>query len=100
MYEKHRMPWQLILGGPGSGVYRADDGGTKWQKVGGLPSGNVGRIGIDINARNPNVLTVLVETLNPRKEGMAARRDACQAAGGGRAGAPPRAGGPMGNEVY
>ncbi|HEX7777790.1 MAG TPA: hypothetical protein VF424_01050, partial [Vicinamibacterales bacterium] len=57
MYEKHRMPWQLILGGPGTGIYRTDDGGTKWQKVeGGLPTGTLGRIGLDINLRNPNIL--------------------------------------------
>ena len=104
MYEKHRTPWQLVLGGPGSGVYRSDDGGSKWHKLDGLPAGNVGRIGLDIQQRNPNVLTVIVENLNARKEGMPARIDACQAtsgrgaaAGGGRAG---RAGGPMGNEVY
>ena len=104
MYEKHRTPWQLVLGGPGSGVYRSDDGGSKWRKLEGLPAGNVGRIGLDIQQRNPSVLTVIVENLNARKEGMPARIDACQAtsgrgaaAGGGRAG---RAGGPMGNEVY
>ena len=49
MYEKHRTPWQLVLGGPGSGVHRTDDGGTTWRKVEGLPSGNVGRIGLDIS---------------------------------------------------
>jgi photosystem II stability/assembly factor-like uncharacterized protein len=104
MYEKHRWPWQLVLGGPGSAVYRTDDGGTKWRKLDGLPSGNVGRIGLDIQQRNPNLLTVIVENLNTRKDGMPARIDACQAGatgggrtGGGRAG---RAGGPMGNEVY
>ncbi len=105
MYEKHRTPWQLVLGGPGSGVYRTDDGGTRWRKLEGLPAGNVGRIGLDIQQRNPNVLTLIVENLNARREGMPARIDACQAsgargggaAGGGRAG---RAGGPMGNEVY
>jgi photosystem II stability/assembly factor-like uncharacterized protein len=105
MYEKHRTPWQLVLGGPGSGIYRTDDGGTNWRKLGGLPTGNVGRIGLDIQQKNPNVLTAIVENLNPRKEGMPARVDACQAssprgggpAAGGRAG---RAGGPMGNEVY
>ena len=105
MYEKQRTPWQLVLGGPGSGVYQTDDGGTNWRKLGGLPSGNVGRIGLDIQQKNPNMLTVIVENLNARKEGMPARIDACQAsgargggpAGGGRAG---RAGGPVGNEVY
>jgi photosystem II stability/assembly factor-like uncharacterized protein len=98
MYEKHRSPWQLVLGGPGTGVYRTDDGGAKWRKLEGLPSGNVGRIGINISPRNPNVLTLIVENLNPRKEGMPARVDACQA-GGGRGGSG-RAGGPIGNEVY
>jgi photosystem II stability/assembly factor-like uncharacterized protein len=107
MYEKDRTPWQLVLGGPGSGVYRSDDGGTKWQKIEGLPSGNVGRIGLDINAGDPRVLTVIVENLNPRKEGMPGRRDACQVGGAGRGGpstgsgrGAPRPGGPIGNEVY
>ena len=96
MYEKHRTPWHLILGGPGSAVHRTDDGGTTWRKLEGLPSGNVGRIGLDINPRNQNLLTVIVENLNPRTEGMPARRDACTT-GGGRA---ARTGGPIGNEVY
>jgi photosystem II stability/assembly factor-like uncharacterized protein len=104
MYEKHRTPWHLILGGPGSGVYRTDDGGTTWRPLKGLPSGNVGRIGLDIHAQNPNVLTAIVENLNPRREGMPARVDACQAGAGqapstgsGQAAAPR---GPIGNEVY
>jgi photosystem II stability/assembly factor-like uncharacterized protein len=98
MYEKHRAPWQLVLGGAGSGVHRSDDGGTTWRKIGGLPSGNVGRIGLDINRRNSNVLTAIVENLNPRTDAMPARADAC-AAGQGRGG-PPRANNPIGNEVY
>jgi photosystem II stability/assembly factor-like uncharacterized protein len=98
MYEKHRTPWQLILGGQGSAVYKSDDGGSKWRKLEGLPSGNVGRIGLDINARNPNLITAIVENLNERRQGMPARVDAC-ATGGGRGG-QPRSGGPIGNEVY
>ena len=105
MYEKHRTPWQLVLGGKGSGVYRSDDGGTKWRKLEGLPSGNVGRIGLDVHPRDPNLLTVIVENLNLRGEGMPTRVDACQAPstgsgrGGGGRGAG-RSGGPIGNEVY
>ncbi len=103
MYEKHRTPWQLVLGGPGSGIHRSDDGGTTWKKVAGLPSGTVGRIGLDISRKNPNQLTVVVENLNPRKEGMAPRVDACVASsgrGGGGGGRGARPGGPIGNEVY
>ena len=101
MYEKHRTPWQLVLAGPGTGVHRSDDGGTTWRKVTGLPSGNVGRIGLDINRRNPDILTAIVENLNPRTDGMPARIDACAVGqpGSGRAGAP-RATNPIGNEVY
>jgi photosystem II stability/assembly factor-like uncharacterized protein len=99
MYEKHRTPWHLILGGPGSGVHRSDDGGTTWTKVRGLPSGNIGRIGLDVNRRNPRILTVIVENLNARADGMPARADAC-ATGPQRGAAPPRANAPIGNEVY
>ncbi len=98
MYEKHRTPWQLVLGGKGSAVYRSDDGGTTWRKLDGLPSGTVGRIGLDLHARNPNLLTVIVENLNPRRAGMPARVDACAAGQGTDPAAKP--GGPIGNEVY
>jgi photosystem II stability/assembly factor-like uncharacterized protein len=102
MYEKHRMPWQLVLGGPGSSVHRTDDGGTSWRKVSGLPSGNVGRIGLDISRRDPQQLTVIVENLNPRSNDMPARVDACVASSGrGDAAArTAKPGGPIGNEVY
>ena len=53
MYEKHRTPWHLILGGPGTAVYRTDDAGAHWRKLEGLPSGNVGRIGLDISPGTP-----------------------------------------------
>lgn len=102
MYEKHRTPWHLVLGGPGSGVHRTDDGGTTWTKVSGLPSGNVGRIGLDIGRRDPRQLTVIVENLNPRTGGMPARVDACVASSGrGEVAArTAKPGGPVGNEVY
>lgn len=100
MYEKHREPWRLVLGGKGSGVHRSDDGGTTWRKVEGLPSGNVGRIGLDLSRRDPDQLTVIVENLNPRTEGMPARVDACVASSGRGGGATAKPGGPMGNEVY
>jgi photosystem II stability/assembly factor-like uncharacterized protein len=112
MYEKHRMPWQLVLGGPGTGIYRSDDGGTKWTKLaGGLPTGNLGRIGLDIHQRNPNILYAVVENVNPRPAEMGPAFDACQAgsaaaaaamaAGRGGAGRGGRGGAQrIGNEIY
>lgn len=106
MYEKHRMPWQLVLGGPGTGIYRTDDGGTKWQKLaGGLPTGTLGRIGLDIHQKNPNILYAVVENVNLRPASMGAAMDACQAgnaaAAGRGAGGRGRGGAArIGNEIY
>lgn len=67
MYEKYRYPWELIESGPGSGIYRTDDGGSNWRRLeGGLPSGKVGRIGLDIYQKNPNVLYAVIENQNPK----------------------------------
>jgi photosystem II stability/assembly factor-like uncharacterized protein len=70
MYEKQRMPWRLIESGPGSGIYRTIDGGDHWTRLsGGLPNGNLGRIGIDIYRKNPRILYALVENQNPGSSG-------------------------------
>jgi photosystem II stability/assembly factor-like uncharacterized protein len=35
--------------GPGSGIYKSEDGGEHWQRLtGGLPEGNVGRVGLAV----------------------------------------------------
>jgi photosystem II stability/assembly factor-like uncharacterized protein len=33
MWEHGRLPWQVISGGPGSGLYKSTDGGNKWEKM-------------------------------------------------------------------
>ena len=39
---------------PRAAIYRTDDGGDKWTKLGGgLPTGKIGRIGLDIYQKNP-----------------------------------------------
>src|SRR5205085_3009290 len=49
MYDKDRKPWQIVESGPESAIYKSEDGGEKWTKLGGgLPAGKIGRIGIDI----------------------------------------------------
>lgn len=66
-YEKVRHPWTLIEGGPGSGIYKTADGGKKWERLkNGLPSGPVGRIGLDISLSNPNIIYAVYENLNER----------------------------------
>jgi photosystem II stability/assembly factor-like uncharacterized protein len=48
MYYLRRMPWTMISGGPGGGIFRSDDNGMTWHKLAGhgLPGGPVGRIGL------------------------------------------------------
>jgi len=69
-YEKIRLPWHYEAGGEGSAIYKTTDGGQSWKKLnGGLPSGKVGRIGIDIYRRNPKILYAVYENLNWRQPG-------------------------------
>jgi photosystem II stability/assembly factor-like uncharacterized protein len=48
MYDFRRQPWMMRSGGPNGGIYRSDDGGSRWRKLtgGGLPAGLTGRIGL------------------------------------------------------
>ena len=65
-YEKYRYAWVYDAGGPESGIYKTSDGGRKWEKLsGGLPTGKIGRIGIDIFRANPDILYAVMENLNP-----------------------------------
>jgi photosystem II stability/assembly factor-like uncharacterized protein len=60
-YQRRRAVGQLIGGGPESGLYKTTDGGTKWTKLAkGLPTVEIGRIGIAINWKNPATVYALV----------------------------------------
>lgn len=64
MWEYRRWPWFFTSGGAGSGLYVTDDGGETWRKVtseDGLPSGELGRIGIAFARNMPQVVYALIE---------------------------------------
>ncbi len=95
MYDKDRKPWQIIESGPESAIYRTDNGGDKWERLaGGLPSGKIGRIGIDIYQKNPQILYALLENQNPKAgpRSSDAARDVSAIS--------PLAAGIIGNELY
>ena len=74
MYDKDRKPWQIVESGPESAVYKSEDGGETWTKLaGGLPTGKIGRIGLDIYQKNPLILYALLENQNPKRGGADAR---------------------------
>ncbi len=62
MYQRRRSACCMNGGGPGSGLFRSTDGGETWSRVaGGYPSGELGRIAVDISRSNPDVVYSLVE---------------------------------------
>jgi photosystem II stability/assembly factor-like uncharacterized protein len=68
LYEKQRLPWKMDFGGgPESGIYKTSDSGKTWHKLGGgLPTGNIGRIGLDLYQKDGNLLYAIVENGNMR----------------------------------
>jgi photosystem II stability/assembly factor-like uncharacterized protein len=99
-YEKDRMPWQIINGGPGSGIHKSLDGGRTWKRLeGGLPTGKIGRIGLDIYLKNPEILYAVIENSNTRDVSAAATAAPGARGAGQGAGAPGRVT-TIGGEVY
>ncbi len=62
-YQRRRTGFGFNGGGPHGGIYRSTDGGRNWQKLTvGLPTGEVGRIGLDICRSEPNVVYAVIES--------------------------------------
>ncbi len=61
-YQRRRHLWVLINGGPGSGIHKSTDGGETWRKMSkGLPSVELGRIGLAGAPSAPNVVYAIIE---------------------------------------
>ena len=62
-WQRHRTVAAYMGAGPESGVHVSDDGGETWREVTrGLPTGNIGKIGLAISPQNPDILYAAVET--------------------------------------
>lgn len=62
MWEHQRLPWQVISGGPGSGLYKSTDSGKTWKKIHkGLPE-EKGKMGISVSRANSNKVYALIES--------------------------------------
>ena len=63
-HQRRRHVWTLINGGPESAIYKSTDGGETWRKVTrGLPSEDMGRIGLAVSA-DADVIYATVEAAN------------------------------------
>jgi photosystem II stability/assembly factor-like uncharacterized protein len=60
-HQRRRHVWTYIDGGPESALYKTTNGGKTWDKLtNGLPSGEVGRIGLAIAPSNPDVVYAII----------------------------------------
>jgi photosystem II stability/assembly factor-like uncharacterized protein len=71
-WDRHRTVAALMGGGPGSGLHRSIDGGETWTKLSkGLPTSNLGKIGLAISPQQPDVIYAAIEL--DRKSGAVYR---------------------------
>jgi len=66
-YQRRRHVWTLINGGPESALYKSTDAGATWNKMrAGLPTTEMGRIGLAISPVDTNVLYATIEAADRR----------------------------------
>lgn len=69
-YQRRRHMYTLIDGGPESAIYKSTDAGATWNKVrAGLPTTDMGRIGLAVSPVDSNVVYATVEA-GDRKGGI------------------------------
>jgi photosystem II stability/assembly factor-like uncharacterized protein len=69
MWEHGRRPWQVISGGPGSGLYKSTDSGETWSRLeDGLPR-EMGKMSIAVCRSNPDKVYALIESDSEKEAG-------------------------------
>ena len=69
-YQRRRHMFTLIDGGPESAIYKSTDAGATWNRVrAGLPTTEMGRIGLAISQVDSNVIYATIEAAD-RKGGI------------------------------
>lgn len=68
MWEHGRLPWKVISGGPGGGLYKSTDSGETWAKMTeGLPK-EMGKMSITVSRSNPEKVYALIESDSAKDE--------------------------------
>lgn len=69
MWEHGRLPWKVISGGPGSGLYKSTDAGDHWEKIEeGLPK-EKGKMAIAVCRSNSEKVYALIESDSEKEQG-------------------------------
>ncbi|RPJ70570.1 MAG: glycosyl hydrolase [Acidobacteria bacterium] len=63
LWQARRSPWNLVSGGPGSGLYVSRDSGDTWQRLEGkgLPAGGWGKVGVAVAPSDGRRVYALIE---------------------------------------
>jgi photosystem II stability/assembly factor-like uncharacterized protein len=66
-YQRRRHVWTLIDGGPESALYKSTDAGATWTKLKtGLPTENLGRIGLAVAPTAPDTVYAIIESVDKK----------------------------------
>jgi photosystem II stability/assembly factor-like uncharacterized protein len=69
-YQRRRSVAAFMGGGPDSGIYKSSDAGKTWRKLTvGLPTGDMGKIGLAVSPIDPRVIYATVEA-SPDERGF------------------------------
>ncbi len=61
-YQRRRHIWSLLAGGEESGIYKTTNSGADWRELdNGLPSGDMGRIGLAVSPIEPDIVYATIE---------------------------------------
>lgn len=67
-YQRRRQTWSLMAGGPKSGIYKSTDNGDTWRQIKtGLPSGDIGKIGLAVTQANSEIVYATIEANDSEK---------------------------------
>ncbi|MEO8727127.1 MAG: hypothetical protein ABI383_13520, partial [Acidobacteriaceae bacterium] len=64
LWQAYRVSYQMSSGGPGSGIFKTEDGGDHWTELTrnpGLPKGVIGRIGVSVSGADSNRVYAQIE---------------------------------------
>jgi photosystem II stability/assembly factor-like uncharacterized protein len=66
-HQRRRHEWSYVSGGPESAIYKSTDSGTTWKKLtNGIPTEDLGRIGLAISPVNSDIVYAIIEARNEK----------------------------------
>ncbi|NOT52368.1 MAG: glycosyl hydrolase [Chitinophagaceae bacterium] len=73
MWYRTRRAWRFEESGKTSGIYKSNDGGETWKIISAAGSGfmtgdKIGRIGVAVYPKNPNIVYAIVDNYNTRPD--------------------------------